>query len=65
MATLFFMCPVTGREVSTGIDVDPASYAKIDEDFAEISCPHCKEPHPLASVKNWLEDPSGAESDWT
>jgi hypothetical protein len=51
MATLFFLCPVTGRAVSTGVDVHPGSYARIDEDFAEISCHHCKELHPLASVK--------------
>jgi hypothetical protein len=62
MATLFFRCPVTGREVSTGLDVDHASYARIDEDYVEISCPYCKEPHPLASVKSWLEDVTAFET---
>ena len=47
MATLFFRCPVTGREVSTGLEIDRASYARIDDDYVEISCPYCKEPHRL------------------
>jgi hypothetical protein len=62
MATLFFRCPVTGREVSTGLEIDRASYARIDDDYVEISCPYCKEPHPLASVKSWLEDASAFET---
>jgi hypothetical protein len=62
MATLFFRCPVTGREVSTGLEIDHASYARIDDDYVGISCPYCKEPHPLASVKSWLEDASAFET---
>ena len=61
-ATLFFRCPVTGREVSTGLEIDRASYARIDDDYVEISCPYCKEPHPLASVKSWLEDAAAFET---
>jgi hypothetical protein len=62
MASLFFRCPVTGHEVSTGLEVDRASCARIDDDYVEISCPYCKEPHPLASVKSWLEDVTAFET---
>ena len=62
MATLFFRCPVTGHEVPTELEIDRASYARIDADYVEISCPYCKEPHPLASVKSWLDDVSAFET---
>jgi hypothetical protein len=56
MAALFFVCPATGHEVSTGLDIDPASFASLGEIFTEISCPHCSEPHRLTSVKTWFEE---------
>jgi hypothetical protein len=47
---------------ATGLEIDHASYARIDDDYVGISCPYCKEPHPLASVKSWLEDASAFET---
>jgi hypothetical protein len=41
MGTLFFMCPATGIEVSTGLEMDVATLEQLD--FAKIYCPHCRQ----------------------
>ena len=50
MAALFFVCPTTGREVSTGIDIDPTSYRGLPSEFTEISCPECNQTHNISRV---------------
>ena len=54
MPTLSFMCPVTGKVVDTGINLDAASFASLPRDSTELSCPHCNKPHLLAGVSAWL-----------
>ena len=54
MAVLNFMCPVTGKVVDTGIDVDAASFASLPRDRTELSCPHCNKLHILAGISAWL-----------
>ena len=51
MGALFFVCPTTGREVSTGIEIDPASYRGLPGAFTEIACPVCNETHNLSNVQ--------------
>jgi len=60
MSALFFVCPTTGREVSTGVDIDPTSYRCLPRGFTEISCPDCNQTHNLSSVQARLAD-DGAE----
>jgi hypothetical protein len=54
MPPLKFMCPITGNEVDTGIDLDAASLASLPRDRTELSCPHCNKPHILAGISAWL-----------
>ena len=62
MATFSSAAPSRDARSRRDFVVDRASYARIDDDYVEISCPYCKEPHPLASVKSWLEDASAFET---
>jgi hypothetical protein len=54
MSTLVFVCPATGHEVSTGVEVDSATFRKLSKTGAEISCPHCKNDHALSTIAVWL-----------
>jgi hypothetical protein len=44
MGTLMFECPATGMEVSTGIEVDTASFESLSPLTADLPCPHCPTP---------------------
>ena len=39
MGTLVFVCPTSGREVFTGLEIDPASFEGLSKVLAEIKCP--------------------------
>lgn len=56
MGVLKFICPATGEEVSTGVEVE--SFERLPSSVP-LDCPHCPEPHPLGSVKAWV----GGEGD--
>ena len=55
MAPLKYICPATGLEVESGLDVDDDSFAALD-DATALSCPHCTGVHPFSSVQCWLGD---------
>jgi hypothetical protein len=38
-------CPQTGREFSTGIYIDDASYKCLPDTVTKASCPHCGQLH--------------------
>jgi hypothetical protein len=50
MGALKFICPVTGNEVDTGLDLDAQRFAALPRDTTELSYPHCEKPHVLAGV---------------
>ena len=54
MGTLIFVCPATGYEVSTGVEVDRATFRKLSRTGAEISCPRCHNNHALSTIAVWL-----------
>ena len=51
MGTLVFVCPATGEEVSTGIEMDLTTLSQLD--LAKVYCPHCRQPH-MVSIEYWL-----------
>jgi hypothetical protein len=55
MGTFVFVCPTTGQHVSTGIEVDRASFKSLPRTTTEISCPRCRDNHLLSRVWAWLE----------
>ena len=53
MGALIFVCPATGEEVPTGIEMDLATLGQVD--WAKIYCPHCQQSHQMAGISYWLE----------
>ena len=41
MGALSIRCPNTAQEVSTGIEIDPASFARLPDKLAASECPVC------------------------
>jgi len=56
MPVLRFVCPSTGQQVDTDIDLDAESFASLPRDATTLTCPHCNQPHLLAGVQAWLGD---------
>ena len=59
MGFLKVRCPETGREVSTGIEIDPQSFAALPDKLPVSNCPLCGLDHAwLKCDARFLEDPS-------
>ena len=50
MGTLVFVCPTTGLEVITGLEMDFDTFADLPSVLPDIRCPHCPKPHQLSDV---------------
>jgi hypothetical protein len=61
MGTLVFVCPTTGHEVSSGIEIERSSFRSLPRTSTAISCPHCGTNHALSAIWAWLvgEAPEG------
>ena len=58
MGTLVFVCPATGREVSTGIEMDSATFEELRGE--EVRCLHCEATHRIAEIQAWVSVPVSA-----
>ena len=56
MGTLVFVCPTTGHEVSTGVEVDRSNYKRLSRTKTAVFCPRCRKNHILAAIWAWLVD---------
>src|SRR5215211_256378 len=54
MGTLIFVCPATGHEVLTGVEVDRATFRKLSRTSTPIFCPCCHNNHALSTIAVWL-----------
>jgi len=50
--TLHFICPTSGRQVDTGIEVDPISFESLRAE--QLGCPECLEVHRFSEIKSWV-----------
>jgi len=57
VATVLIQCSHTGRYLSTGIDVDPDTFALLPEVAIQIPCPHCGREHAFSKGRAILVDP--------
>jgi hypothetical protein len=46
MGVLMVRCPETGSEVSTGIEIDQESFARLPDKLVSWKCPLCAREHP-------------------
>ena len=50
MGTLVFVCPTTGHQVSTGVEVDRSSFKSLPRTKTAIFCPRCRTNHLLSRI---------------
>jgi hypothetical protein len=60
MGIVMIRCPTTGREISTGIETDAASFAAVPDVLAHSPCPWCGLEHAWWKREAWLCEPSGS-----
>jgi hypothetical protein len=56
MGTLIFVCPTTGEEVSTGIEMRSETLESLRTET--VRCPCCLQVHQLAGLRAWLVQPA-------
>jgi hypothetical protein len=50
-------CPSTGRELSTGIEMDAATFDQLPNICSNVKCPVCKLDHTWSTRDAWLDNP--------
>jgi hypothetical protein len=56
MSTLYFVCPITGRDISSKVDIDRDSFRTMSPVLSDIRCPDCGSIHNLFDVPTRLSD---------
>jgi hypothetical protein len=59
MGTLIFVCPATGEEVSTRIEMRSETLESLRTET--VRCPCCLQVHQVAGIRAWLAEPSDDE----
>jgi hypothetical protein len=63
MGTLMLMCSITGREFSTGISIDEASFRALPNTVTKARCPHCDRVHDWwTRDARWID--AARQSEW-
>ncbi len=61
MATIYTSCPNTGRDLSTGIEIEPECFADLPDVITRVHCPHCGERHNWSKYNVFLREGAGAQ----
>lgn len=56
MAIIMIKCPKTGKDISTGMAMDKASFQSSSLSQNITSCPHCGNQHTWDKKDAWLQD---------
>jgi len=56
MAVSLIKCPHTDRPISTGIELDAETFAKLPDILSYMKCPECGLEHAWWTGEAWLED---------
>jgi hypothetical protein len=51
-------CPITGRELSTGVELDAATFERLPDIHSQIKCPLCRLDHNWSTREAWLGNPA-------
>ena len=51
-------CPTTGRELSTGVEMDAATFERLPDIRSQIKCPACNLDHTWSTREAWLGNPA-------
>ena len=58
LSVLMVRCPKSGRELSTGIEMDTATFEQLPDIRSQIMCPICKLEHVWSTREAWLGGPA-------
>ena len=66
LSVLMFRCPKTGSELSTGIEMDVATFEQLPDIRSSIKCPVCALDHDWSTRDAWLGNrpPSAPALPW-
>lgn len=54
MPEILIRCPVTGKQLSTGIALDVEAFARADLDGRSVWCPFCRQQHAWSKKDSFL-----------
>jgi hypothetical protein len=54
MGVVMIKCPETGRDISTGMVADRATFRETPVFFALAYCPHCRAQHEWFAQQAWV-----------
>jgi hypothetical protein len=57
VSVVMVRCPTTGSELSTGIEMDAATFEHLPEIRSQIKCPICRLDHVWSTREAWLDNP--------
>jgi hypothetical protein len=57
-SVLMFRCPNSGRELSTGIEMDAATFDQLPKIRSHMCCPVCNLDHVWSTSEAWLDNPT-------
>ena len=58
VSVVMFRCPNTGRELSTGVEMDAATFERLPNIRSQIRCPVCNLDHTWSTGEVWLGNPA-------
>jgi hypothetical protein len=58
VSVVMVRCPNTGRELSTGVEMDAATFERLPDIRSQISCPVCNLDHAWSTREAWLGNPA-------
>jgi hypothetical protein len=58
MGMIMFRCPQTGREISTGLSIEPAHFKALPVFFSRSYCPICRTEHEWFAKDAWVREES-------
>jgi hypothetical protein len=64
MGLIMIHCPQTGREISTGIEVDTAAHSRSPVFFSRSYCPICKVDHVWFAKDAWVREDDPTIDTW-
>jgi hypothetical protein len=66
LSVLMVRCPKTGRELSTGIEMDASTFEQLPDIRLHVECPVCRLEHAWSTRDAWLGNspPSAPAIPW-
>jgi hypothetical protein len=64
MGVIMIRCPQTGRDIPTGIEMEPEQFKAAPVFFSRVRCPVCAGEHEWFAKDAWVCDSADAASAW-